>query len=121
MRRPSGERRHFIKTIAINGLGRIGRLLLRLYVENPPEHAVLVAANSPASVEDLAYLIKYDSVHGRAPFEINTGPGYLELGARRMRIAISHEEDPEKIPWHNQGVDIVLECTGKSDRSHVVL
>ncbi len=101
-----------MKAIAINGLGRIGRLLLRLYIENPPEQVVLVAANSPAPIEDLAYLIKYDSVHGRAPFEIRSGPGYLELGIRRMRIAVSHEKDPEKIPWRNQGVDIVLECTG---------
>jgi len=103
---------HFMKAIAINGLGRIGRLLLRLYMENPPEQAVLVAANSPAPIEDLAYLIKYDSVHGRAPFEVKTGSGYLELGARRMRIAVSHEKDPEKIPWRSKGVDIVLECSG---------
>ena len=82
MRRLSGERGHFMKAIAINGLGRIGRLLLRLYMENPPEQAVLVAANSPAPIEDLAYLIKYDSVHGRAPFDVKIGTGYLELGAR---------------------------------------
>jgi len=113
MRCFSGERGHFMKAIAINGLGRIGRLLLRLYMENPPEQAVLVAANSPAPIEDLAYLIKYDSVHGRAPFEVKTGSGYLELGARRTRISVSHEKDPEKIPWRNEGVDIVLECSGQ--------
>jgi len=112
MRRLSGERGHFMKAIAINGLGRIGRLLLRLYMENPPKQAVLVAANSPAPIEDLAYLIKYDSVHGRAPFDVKTGTGYLELGARHMRIAVSHEKDPEKIPWRSKGVDIVLECSG---------
>jgi glyceraldehyde-3-phosphate dehydrogenase type I len=101
-----------VKTIAINGLGRIGRLLLRLYVENPPEQVVLVAANSPAPIEDLAYLIKYDSVHGRAPFDIVNGPGYLELGGRRIRVAISHEPDPAKLPWRTYDVDIVLECSG---------
>ncbi len=101
-----------MKAIAINGLGRIGRLLLRMYVENPPEQTVLVAANSPAPVDDIAYLIKYDSVHGRAPFEIKTGSGYLELGARRMGIVVSHEKNPSKIPWRGQNVDIVLECTG---------
>ena len=63
-----------MKAIAINGLGRIGRLLLRMYVENPPEQTVLIAANSPAPVEDIAYLIKYDSVHGRAPFRSGQGP-----------------------------------------------
>ncbi len=69
-----------------------------------------MAANSPAPVEDLAYLIKYDSVHGRAPFEIRTGPDHLEIGSRR--IAISHEEEPDNLPWKAHGVDIVLECSG---------
>jgi glyceraldehyde-3-phosphate dehydrogenase type I len=101
-----------MKAIAINGLGRIGRLLLRMYVENPPEQTVLVAANSPAPLDDIAYLIKYDSVHGRAPFEIRTGTGYLELGSRRTRITVYHEKKPAKIPWNSQAVDIVLECTG---------
>jgi glyceraldehyde 3-phosphate dehydrogenase/glyceraldehyde-3-phosphate dehydrogenase (NAD(P)) len=99
-----------MKKVAINGLGRIGRLVLRLYITNPPKHISLVAANSPAPLEDLAYLIKYDSVHGRAPFDIKTGPGYLEIGPHR--IAISHEEDPEKLPWRKHGVDIALECSG---------
>ncbi len=99
-----------MKKIAINGLGRIGRLVMRQYVLNAPEHVTLVAANSPAPVEELAYLIKYDSVHGRAPFEIKTGPDYLQLGP--TRVAISHERDPEQLPWRALGVDIVLECTG---------
>lgn len=99
-----------MKRIAINGLGRIGRLALRLCISNPPKNVVLVAANSPAPVEDLAYLIKYDSVHGRAPFEIRTGPDYLQVGARR--IAISHERDPANLPWRRHDVDIVLECSG---------
>jgi glyceraldehyde 3-phosphate dehydrogenase/glyceraldehyde-3-phosphate dehydrogenase (NAD(P)) len=72
----------------------------------------LTAVNSPAPIADLAYLIKYDSVHGRAPFEIRTGADYLELGSNRKRIAVLHEKDPEKLPWQDLGVDIVLECTG---------
>lgn len=99
-----------MKKIAINGLGRIGRLVLRQYIQNPPEHSTLVAANSPGSVEDLAYLLKYDSVHGRAPFTVKTGPDYLEIG--QHRISISHETDPEKAPWSKLGVDTVLECSG---------
>ncbi len=99
-----------MKKIAINGLGRIGRLVLRLYVTNPPKHLSLVAANSPAPVEELAYLLKYDSIHGRAPFEIETGPDYIEIGAHR--IAITHEQDPENLPWRKQGVGIALECSG---------
>jgi glyceraldehyde-3-phosphate dehydrogenase type I len=99
-----------VKRIAINGLGRIGRLALRLFISNPPKNITLVAANSPAPVEDLAYLIKYDSVHGRAPFDIKTGPDYLEVGPQR--IAISHEQDPDNLPWQANDIDIVLECSG---------
>ncbi len=99
-----------MKRIAINGLGRIGRVALRQYVITPPEHVTLVAANSPAPVEELAYLIKYDSVHGRAPFEVKAGADYLEVGSHR--IEISHEKNPENLPWRSLGVDIVLECSG---------
>src|SRR5512147_1021291 len=99
-----------MKKIAVNGLGRIGRLVLRQYLSNTPEHVTVVAVNSPAPVEELAYLIKYDSVHGRARFDIKTGPDYLQLGS--MRVAVSHAKDPEKLPWRALGVGIVLECTG---------
>jgi len=99
-----------MKRIAINGLGRIGRLALRLFMSNPSKNIILVAANSPAPVEDLAYLIKYDSIHGRAPFEIRTGLDYLEIGTRK--IAISHETEPDNLPWRANGIDIVLECSG---------
>jgi len=99
-----------MKKMAVNGLGRIGRLALRLSVTNPPKHVTLVAANSPAPVEELAYLIRYDSVHGRAPFEVKPGPDYIEIGPRK--IVVFHEKDPENLPWRANGVDIVLECTG---------
>jgi len=99
-----------MKRVAINGLGRIGRLALRLFVTTVPKNIILVAANSPAPIEELAYLIKYDSVHGRAPFEIKTGPDFLEINGNR--IAVSHERDPEKLPWRAHDVDIVLECSG---------
>jgi glyceraldehyde-3-phosphate dehydrogenase type I len=104
------KRRLMMKKIAINGLGRIGRLVLRLYITDPPARLRLVAANSPAPIEELAYLIKYDSVHGRAPFEVKTGPDYLEIGPHR--IVITHEKSPENLPWRANGVDIVLECSG---------
>ena len=99
-----------MRKMAINGLGRIGRLVLRQCMTNPPEHVSLVAANSPAPVEELAYLIRYDSVHGRAPFEVKTGQDYLDIGPQR--ITVFHEEDPENLPWRMNNVDIVLECTG---------
>jgi glyceraldehyde-3-phosphate dehydrogenase type I len=99
-----------VKRVAINGLGRIGRVALRQFITKPPEEVTLVAANSPASIDDLAYLIKYDSVHGRAPFEIKKGPDYLDIGPHR--IEISHEKNPEQLPWRRLDVDIVLECSG---------
>ncbi len=100
-----------MKRIAINGLGRIGRLALREYVEKPSADFVLVAANSPAPAEELAYLIKYDSVHGRAPFPVASGNGHLVAGT--TKIAVYHETDPAKLPWRELGVDIVLECSGQ--------
>ncbi|HUL00169.1 MAG TPA: type I glyceraldehyde-3-phosphate dehydrogenase [Nitrospirota bacterium] len=100
-----------MKRIAINGLGRIGRLALRLFTTNPPKNLTLVAANSPAPTEELAYLIKYDSVHGRAPFEVKEGLDFLEI--ERNRIAIFHERNPESLPWRKLGVDIILECSGQ--------
>nr|WP_320160971.1 type I glyceraldehyde-3-phosphate dehydrogenase [uncultured Methanoregula sp.] len=99
-----------MRNVAINGLGRIGRLVLRHYIENPPENLRLTAANSSTSMEDLAYLIKYDSVHGKAPFPVSCGPDYLTLGSHRIDIVNSR--DPALIPWKEHGIDVVLECTG---------
>ena len=99
-----------MRNVAINGLGRIGRLVLRHYIENPPENLRLTAANSSTSMEDLAYLIKYDSVHGKAPFPVSYGPDYLTLGSHRIDIVNSR--DPALIPWKKHNIDIVLECTG---------
>jgi glyceraldehyde 3-phosphate dehydrogenase/glyceraldehyde-3-phosphate dehydrogenase (NAD(P)) len=99
-----------IKTIAINGLGRIGRLVLRHYAENPAGNIRLTTANSSTPMEDLAYLVTYDSVHGKAPFAVSYGKDYLMLGSHRVDIV--NNRDPAKIPWKEHGVDIVLECTG---------
>jgi glyceraldehyde-3-phosphate dehydrogenase type I len=61
-------------------------------------------------MEDLAYLIKYDSVHSKAPFPVSYGPDYLTLGSQRLDIVNSR--DPVRIPWKEHDIDIVLECTG---------
>ena len=61
-------------------------------------------------MEDLAYLIKYDSVHGKAPFPVSYGEDYLTLGSHRLDIV--NNRDPARIPWKEHGIDIVLECTG---------
>ncbi len=97
--------------IAINGLGRIGRLVLRHYMEAAPEGVEIVAANDLVPTDDLAYLLKYDSVHGRASFPVTASPDSLQLGSRTVRITAMTE--PEKLPWQEMGVDVVLECTGR--------
>jgi glyceraldehyde-3-phosphate dehydrogenase type I len=99
-----------MKKVAINGLGRIGRLILRNVIETPNDCIDIVAANDLTPMDDLAYLMRYDSVHGRSPFEVKYDEGYLDLGGKR--VAITHEKDPENLPWKKLGIDIVLECTG---------
>ena len=96
--------------MAINGMGRIGRMIARRFVTNPPEGIELVAANDLYPAETIAYLTKYDSVHGRAPFEVEHGDDFIRLG--NTSIQMFKESDPASIPWGKLGVDIVLECTG---------
>jgi glyceraldehyde-3-phosphate dehydrogenase type I len=99
-----------MKKVAINGLGRIGRLILRHYAASPPGNIDIVAANDLTPADELAYLLHYDSVHGIAPLPVEAGPDYLQLGTQR--IPILNEKDPADLPWRDLGVDIVLECTG---------
>ena len=99
-----------MKKIAINGLGRIGRLVLRHYGANPPGNIDLVAANDLIPADELAYLLQYDSVHGIAPLSVKAGPDYLQLGTQK--VALFNERDPAELPWKELGIDIVLECTG---------
>ncbi len=96
--------------VAINGLGRIGRMVLRHYLDVQPQGVEIVAANDLAPVDDLAYLVKYDSTHGRAPFAVEFGSDSLFLGGREIRIFSSRE--PKALPWKELNVDVVLECTG---------
>jgi glyceraldehyde 3-phosphate dehydrogenase len=96
--------------VAINGFGRIGRLVLRAAVENSRSDVEVVGINDLGSVEANAHLLKYDSVHGRYPHAITTGEGWMDAGAGRMRVTA--ERDPAKLPWKELGVDVALECTG---------
>ncbi len=98
------------KRVAINGLGRIGNQVLRHYIHTLPKNYEIVAANT-SSVEDAAYLLKYDSVHGRANFSIQTiGNEKLIIDGHEITIVSSH--NPLDLPWKELGIDIVLECTG---------
>lgn len=98
--------------IAINGFGRIGRVALRILEERRllGSKAEVVAINDLASTEELAYLLKYDSVHGRFKGDIARDNGFLIVNGQKIRaLAI---KDPAELPWKELGVDVVLESTG---------
>ena len=99
-----------MKRVAINGLGRIGRLVLREYLAAQYDDIEIVAVNDLVSIENLAYLLKFDSVHGRARFEVSVAENKLKLGDKL--IPVFSEKDPEKLPWKELGVDVVLEASG---------
>ncbi len=96
--------------VAINGFGRIGRLVLRAAYESRREDVEVVGVNDLGPVETNAHLLRYDSVHGRFPGEITTGDGWMDIG--RGKITVTAERDPAKLPWEKLGVDVALECTG---------
>ena len=98
--------------VAINGLGRIGKMVLWHYIINKPKNIEIVAANGGSgTAEDLAYMLKFDSVHGKFPAEISYTDDTLKVGDTEIKLVTGR--DPEKLPWSELGVDIVLECTGK--------
>jgi glyceraldehyde-3-phosphate dehydrogenase type I len=99
-----------MKKVAINGLGRIGRMVLRHYMGVRPKDVELVAANDLVPPDDLAYLLKYDSVHGRAPFPVSPSGDGISMGDVSLKIYA--EKDPAQLPWKKLGVDVVIESTG---------
>ena len=94
--------------VAINGFGRIGRNFARALHQN--DKIELVAANDLGDVATLAHLLKHDSVHGRAPFEVKAGDASISIDGRSLTML--SERDPEKLPWADIGVDVVIESTG---------
>jgi len=96
--------------VAINGFGRIGRLVLRVALEAKRKDVTFVAINDLGPVETNAHLLKYDSVHGSYPGEIKTGDDWMDLGGGKIRVTA--ERDPTKLGWGELGVDVVMECTG---------
>jgi glyceraldehyde 3-phosphate dehydrogenase len=96
--------------VAINGFGRIGRLVLRAIVESGRRDIEVVAVNDLGPVETNAHLLRYDSVHGRFPAQV-TVDGEMMIAAGH-RIRVTAEKDPAKLPHKELDVDIALECTG---------
>lgn len=105
--------------VAINGFGRIGRLVLRALIETGRKDIEVVAINDLGPVESNAHLLRFDSVHGRFPAEVTVSGNSIDVG--RGPIKVSAERDPANLPWED--VDIVLECTGifKDDKALVYL
>ena len=94
--------------IAINGFGRIGRAFFKLAEKN--DQIEVVAINDLGDLENLAYLLKYDSVYGKSDLDIETKDNTLVVNGRN--ISFISERDPEKLPWKDMDIDIVLESTG---------
>jgi glyceraldehyde 3-phosphate dehydrogenase len=94
--------------VAINGLGRIGRAALKILLDT--DGLDLVAVNDIADVDNLAYLLRYDTVYGRYHRTVNAVDGALLIDG--TRIAAFAERDPANLPWGDLGVDLVVECTG---------
>ncbi|HEY7672191.1 MAG TPA: type I glyceraldehyde-3-phosphate dehydrogenase [Gammaproteobacteria bacterium] len=97
--------------IAINGYGRIGRMVLRaLYEGKRRKELSVVAVNDLGDAKTNAHLTRYDSAHGPFPFKVEVAGNDLVVDGDRIRVCA--ERDPAKLPWRELGVDIVLECTG---------
>lgn len=96
--------------IAINGFGRIGRLFLRRAFNHPDLE--IIAINDLGDLENLAYLLKYDTVYRRYEPEISFNKESRELFINSQKIHFLQEKDPLKLPWKDLGIDIVIEATG---------
>jgi glyceraldehyde 3-phosphate dehydrogenase len=96
--------------VAINGFGRIGRLVLRAIVETRRQDIVVVGVNDLGPVETNAHLLRYDSVHGKFPGDVAVDGHYMIVDGHKIRVTAI--KDPAQLPHEELGVDIALECTG---------
>ena len=96
--------------VAINGFGRIGRLVARAILERDDHDLELVSINDLADTKSNALLFQYDSTHGRFPGTVETGENTITVNGKTIQV--TSERDPGNLPHKDQGIDIVLECTG---------
>ena len=97
--------------VAINGFGRIGRMVLRAHYEAGKKHGLqFVAVNDLGDAKTNAHLLQYDTAHGRFPSAVRVDGDSIMVGDDRIKVVA--ERDPAKLPWKALGVDVVLECTG---------
>src|SRR5260221_3914996 len=99
--------------VAINGFGRIGRLVLRALAEKKDHGLEVVAINDLGSLKDNVHLFKYDSVHGRFPHEIKTTDNTMDVGFGPIKVLAVPK--PEDLPWKDLDIDLVMECSCRLD------
>ncbi|MBO7257644.1 MAG: erythrose-4-phosphate dehydrogenase, partial [Alphaproteobacteria bacterium] len=96
--------------VAINGFGRIGRLVYRAFLESGRNDIDIVAINDLGDAKANAYLLKYDSIHGATCFDVRAEDDYIIAGDYKTKVIA--QRDPTQLPWKEMNIDIVFECTG---------
>ena len=96
--------------VAINGFGRIGSLVLRAALESKRDDLEFVAVNDLMPPKQSAFLLQYDSVHGKLPMNVKLDGDLITVGTHKIKVL--SERDPNKLPWGDMNIDIVMECTG---------
>lgn len=97
--------------IAINGFGRIGRMVMRAFAEQAPKDMEIVAINDLTPLDVSAHLFEYDSVHGHYKNPMFHGDDWIDAGVGKMQYL--QVSDPTKLPWKDLNIDIVFECSGR--------
>jgi glyceraldehyde 3-phosphate dehydrogenase len=97
--------------VAINGFGRIGRMVFRAIAEAKRDDIEIVAINDLADLATNAHLLKYDSVHGRYPGKVEIDGEVLVVDGKRIQVV--READPAKLPWGAMDIDVAMECSGR--------
>jgi glyceraldehyde 3-phosphate dehydrogenase (phosphorylating) len=96
--------------IAINGFGRIGRLVLRTIIQRHKKQLAVVAVNDMADLKTNVHLFRYDSTYGVFPGQVVAGEGVMQIDGQK--VVVLNQKDPTRLPWKDLGVDIVIESTG---------
>ena len=102
--------------VAINGFGRIGKDILRIYLEGGRD-VEIAAINSTSGPEPHAHLLKYDSVYGVLPEDVKVKENAIEIGGEEILYC---RKRPENLPWGKLGIDVVIEATGKLEREQML-
>lgn len=97
--------------VAINGFGRIGRLVMRAIYESGRTDVEVVAINDLTDVATNVHLLKYDTVHGRFPLSVEGRDDAMIIGGKAVKVV--SEKDPAKLPWGDLGIDVAMECSGR--------